>query len=109
MAIRIEPKLDNTEELLAQILRVILKDEQRVAFLCPAGRAAALLARLRVMTSRKRKVMAAKGLKAKQFRTRASVHAETHNGIRHDCIVMWRETNDSTFMSEVFEDLMSNG
>lgn len=84
-----EPVLDDTNRLLYQVLTVVLKDE-RACFLCPAGDSEPLIQRLRMQLSRQRTRMRNRGKPIQEFQLHSSVHPETHNGIRHDAIVMWR-------------------
>lgn len=110
MAIRINPNLARTEELVTEILRVALSaDNPRVAFLCPAGESEAILGRIRVYISRSRKQLQQKGKRVKQFKLRSTVHPETHGGKRHDCVVLWRQTSEVNQMTEMLEDILSNG
>lgn len=108
MAIRISPPLDDTKELLTQVMTHVL-DNQRVAFCVPAGRSRNVLARIRVMISRKRALLEARGIPPKRFTLHSSVHPETHNGVRKECIVMWRTVSDSHVLTEKLEDLLGNG
>lgn len=92
MTTRIDkPVLENTNQLLFQVLKLVLADE-RVAFLCPAGDGEAVIQRLRMQLSRQRQRMRAKGKPIQEFVLCASSHPETHgpNYTRHDCVVMWR-------------------
>jgi hypothetical protein len=111
MAIRINPDLNNTEEVLTELLKGIMSGDgnNRVMLLVPANGAFHMCARIRTQISRKRKKLEKKGVKPKRFTLRSTVHPETHNGIRHDCIVFWREINDSHTLTEILEDLLSNG
>jgi len=110
MAVRINnPSLDNTNQLLSEILRVVLVDDSRVMFLCPHGQGENVVARLRVMISRKRKELDRKGRRAKQFRLRDTVHCETHNGKLMDAVVMWKDITSQHQMMEELEGMLSNG
>lgn len=100
-----EPSLDNTKKLLGEVLVPMIRDDKRVLFLCPAGEGEAILQRLRVMISRERGQMRANKRKPKQFRFRATIHPETHNGIRYDACVCWKQVSDSTMMLEILEDI----
>jgi hypothetical protein len=104
-----EPALDKTERLLEQILLPILTQEARVRFLCDAGDGNNVAARVRVMLSRKRKQLQAKGKKLNHFRLHSSIHTETHGGKRFDCLIMWRTVNENHIMTQELEDLLSNG
>jgi hypothetical protein len=105
MAIRIEaPRLDDTEELLVQILTVVLPGN-RVAFLCPAGSAEAMLSRIRVGISRRRKKLEHDGRPYRRFKLRQSVHKETHEGIRYDCIILWTQQSRVQQFHEIAEGL----
>lgn len=110
MAIRIDrPNLQDTEQLLVQILPHVVQSDSRVAFLCPAGDAKNMLARIRVMLSRKRKKLNARGRRAKIFTLRSTIHPETHQGIRYDCIVVWRQDSLFNSLSQDLEDLLQHG
>jgi hypothetical protein len=102
-----EPKLDHTEKLLEQILVPILLKDARVRFLCPAGEAEAIAQRLRVMLSRSRAKLRSKGKKPRIFRLHSSVHRETHDGHRFDCLIMWQSTTDTHLMSQDLEDVLT--
>jgi hypothetical protein len=108
MDVRINPTLNNTEELLGQILQVVLPSEDRVVFLCPAGQADKILARVRVMVTRKRESVTRKGKKPKRFTLRSIVTPLTHEGKRCEQITIWRQVKDLDWMAEQLEDLMSN-
>ena len=110
MAVRLDsPPLDNTEKLLGEILKVILVQDKRVIFLCDHGQGEAVVARIRVMISRKRKDLERKGKRAKQFRLRDTVHRETHSGRRYDAVVLWRDITNQHIMREELEGMLSNG
>lgn len=101
-----EPKLDKTEKLLEQILLPIVTQDARVRFLCPAGEAEAIAQRLRVMLSRKRKALEHAGKKLRRFRLHSSIHRETHDGYRVDCLIMWQSISDNHLMAQDLEDLL---
>lgn len=101
-----KPALDKTEKLLEQILIPILKEDARVRFLCPPGEAEAIAQRLRVMLSRSRKRLEQRNKKPRRFRLHSSVHKETHEGKRYDCLIMWQSTSDLHFMTQDLEDVL---
>jgi hypothetical protein len=101
-----EPKLDKTEELLEQILVPIIKDDARVRFLCPAGSGGAIVQRLRVMISRKRKDLERKNQRTRRFKLHSSIHSETHNGERFDCAVLWQSITELHHMTQDLEDVL---
>jgi len=110
MAIRIDnPPLDDTNKLLGEILKVVLGDDSRVMFLVPYGQGENVVARLRVMISRKRNELQRKGKRVKQFRLRDTVHPETHGGKRMDAVVIWRDITTQHQMKEELERMLSNG
>ncbi len=110
MTLRIsEPNLWNTEVLLGQVLVPIFGDAGRVAFLCDPGTGKSIVQRMRMMMSRKRKNLRVNGRKVKQFRLHCSVHPETHEGKRHDCVVLWKSISETHLMSEDLEDVLCNG
>lgn len=107
MTIRLhEPNLYHTETLLQQVLGVVLRDDQRVAFLCDSGSGRDVIQRLRVMMSRRRKSLIARGKKVRKFRLHATVHPETRDGKRHDCVVMWKQVDELHSMTEDLEDML---
>lgn len=101
-----EPALDSTEKLLEQILIPILKQDARVRFLCPAGEAVNIAQRLRVMLSRTRKKLERAGRSPRRFRLHSTIHKETHEGIRYDCLIMWQSISDVHLMTQDLEDLL---
>jgi hypothetical protein len=106
VATRITPPLNDTKQLVGQILTHVLQG-QRVAFIVPAGQAKNYLARIRTMISRKRKALEKRGTQPKRFTLHDSIHTETHGGTRYECIVMWRSVSDSHMMTEQLEDLLN--
>ena len=102
-----EPALDRTETLLEQILIPILKEDARVRFLCPPSEAAPIAQRLRVMLSRKRRALEAKGKRPQRFRLHSSIHTETHEGKRYDCLIMWRSVSELHLMTQDLEDVLT--
>lgn len=107
MAIRIaEPNVYHTEGLLTQILPPLLREGERVSFLCEPGTGRLIVARVRVKISRKRGEMEAKGKKPKRFRLGSTIHPETHEGKRYDCVVFWVAIHEHHIMSEMLEDIM---
>jgi hypothetical protein len=108
MAVRITPPLDKTEAMLTDILTVIMSGD-RAAFIVPSGAGELILARIRTMISRKRRRLKSMGKKVKYFTLQASIHPETHDGKRMDCIIVWRQVTVTHSMSEQLEDLLANG
>lgn len=104
-----EPALDKTEKLLEQVLLPILTQGARVRFLCLPSAGEPIVQRLRVMISRKRKEMERKGRKPKRFRLHSSVHPETHEGKRFDCVVLWKSVSEVHVMTQELEDMLSHG
>ena len=104
-----QPRLDHTEKLLEQILVPLIKQEARVRFLCPASEGAAVAQRIRVMISRNRKKLIAKGKKPRRFRLHSAIYPHTEGGIRFDCVIMWQSVNDVHMMTQDLEDLLTNG
>lgn len=110
MAIRLTPNLSDTEELLGQILTHVIPDPMaRVSFLVPAGQGFNVCARIRTMISRKRKKISNEGKRPKRFQLNSSVHPETHEGMRMECVVIWQRINDSHGMLETVEEMLANG
>lgn len=107
MAIRIaEPALDDTRQLLVQVLGHV-QAGSRVAFLVDAGKGRDVVARLRTMISRQRGRLVAHGRRPKRFTLHSSIHPETHQGKRHDCIVLWKTVGDSHMLTETLEDILA--
>lgn len=102
-----EPALDKTEQLLEQILFPILKENARVRFLCPPGEGGPIAQRVRVMLSRKRKALEQKNRKPQRFRLHSSIHTETHEGRRYDCLIMWRSVSELHLMTQDLEDVLT--
>lgn len=110
MAIRITNPADDTEKLLEQVLLPMTQDPSvRVAFLCESGMGEAVLQRLRVMISRKRAKLLNRGKAPKKFRLRSTVHTETYEGKRFDCVVCWKQITDVHVMSEQLEGILAHG
>ena len=110
MARRLTPQdLDNTEVLLGEILSVVLPTDERISFLVPSGRAKDYIARIRVKMSRTRAKLARQKRKLRRFQLNSTVHPETYDGKRFDCIVMWKHVLDSHIVAEKLEDLLANG
>lgn len=101
-----DPNLDDTQALLEQVLPHIMRDE-RVAFVVPAGTATRLLNRVRVMLSRRRKALQRRGKNPKQFLLCSSVHPETHDGIRMECVVLWQTITERNQMTELLQDVLA--
>jgi hypothetical protein len=102
-----DPQLGHTEKLLEQILIPILQRDARVRFLCPPGEGEAIAQRIRVMLSRKRKGLERQNKKPRRFRLHSSIHKETHDGVRKDCLIMWQSTSDLHLMTQDLEDVLT--
>lgn len=111
MTVRLkDPPIYNTEKLLEEILKVILaKEGERVLFLCPPSQGEAIVQRIRVMISRNRKSLIAKGKRPKRFQLKSSFHYETHNSKRWQACVLWVYTSDQNQMLQTLEGLLSDG
>jgi hypothetical protein len=106
MVIRVEPDLSDTNEILKTILPPALNGE-RVSFLVGAGQSFHVLARIRTQISRKRTSMRNRGVKPKLFNLMSTVHRETHDGTRYDCIIVWIEVRESHVLGEALDDLLA--
>jgi hypothetical protein len=95
----------NTQQLLAAIL-IQVREDKRVSFLCAAGNGGAVMQRIRVALSRVRKTMEEDAIPIGMFTLRNSIHPETHESRRYDCVVVWRERNDRHETLESLEDLL---
>lgn len=111
MTIRlVDPPIDNTGALLAEVLKITLGQRLPVLFLCPAGESEALLARLRMKLSRERHKAESKGKRITRFQLRSTVHPETHGGVRYDAIVCWTARSQyQQALSEVEQLLVETG
>lgn len=110
MAVRLSnPPIDNTEKLLETVLKVILMEQERVIFLVDPGTGEAVVQRLRVMISRKRKDLLRKGKRVKRFKMRDAVYPETHAGRRFDACVIWQDSSERHRMQEDLERMLANG
>lgn len=105
MATRISPDLENTEAILKAFLPLVLSGE-RVSFLVDPGQSFHVMARIRTMISRKRKALRSKNNKPRLFTLIHTVHKETHEGMRKECIVLWIEFRDSHMLGEMLDDLL---
>lgn len=108
MTTRIDPTLTDTEEILGEILKVILSGDERASILVPAGKSFHMCARIRTMISRRRAKLLREGKNPRRFKLNSTVHTETHDGKRMECIVFWQEQNDTHFLTQVAEDLLNN-
>lgn len=110
MAVRLkDPPLEDTKRLLELVLLAVVQKDSRALFLTPPGEGEAVLQRLRVMISRKRKELEAEGKRPKRFRLRSTVHPETHEGKRYDACVVWKQVSESNIMSEELGRILSHG
>lgn len=109
MAIRVEPDIADTDDIIAKVLVVVLGGDgtNRVSFLVPAGTGENVCARVRTAISRLRKRLSERKRNPKRFILHSSIHPETHEGRRMDCIVMWKHHSDSTILLEAAEELMA--
>lgn len=105
----VDPPLNDTEKLLAEVLKVILQPDGRVLFLCESGHGPRIVQRLRVAISRTRNKLAEKNVRSQKFRLRATFHPETHDGKRLQACVLWRQVTDSNLMLQDLEGLMAHG
>ena len=109
MTIRLaEPSLDNTNKLLAEVLTHVLQDHY-VLFLVDAGEGRNVVNRLRMQLSRQRKKLRDRGKKFKQFTLHSTIHPETHDGVRFDAIVMWKQQSLSQIAAQDIENLLADG
>lgn len=106
----VNPPIDDTEQLLGLVLGTLLADASgRVLFICPPSQGAAIVQRLRVAISRNRQRLLAKKIRPRRFRLRATIHPETHDGIRCDACVLWLEVSEQNLMLQDLEGLMTHG
>ncbi len=102
------PPLDSTQKLVYAVLEPILTTAKHIQFLAPAGEGDSIAQRMRVMISRKRKKLDAKGGKPKRFMLRSDIYNYTERGTgkRFDCVVMWVEMRGTDHMTQDLEDLL---
>lgn len=94
----------DTRLLLGNILAHLNQDEW-VSFLTPAGEGAATIQRVRMLLSRVRKKMEAKGMPRKHFKMRQEIYPFTENGIRYDCVLVYRTKNRQHRIMEQLEEM----
>lgn len=111
MTIRLnDPDLENTDKLIQQLLSLTRGTDARVEFLVPPGQARKVIARIRVMISRRRTVMAKRGKKIRRFRLNTEVYPWSDlTGNRREAIVAWESYGETHLYSEILEDLLTNG
>ena len=104
---RFEGNVDDTEALLAFIL-THLKVDDRVSFICPAGKGKAYMSRVRAMLSRVRKRLEQKGKLRQHFYMLSDVVPWTLEGKRYDCVFVHRKVTDAQKMLENFESMIGH-
>lgn len=97
--------LDNTRVLMSRIVPV-MKQGERVMFLCASSAGEDMVARIRVMMSRARKKLRQKNKKLIHFKLHHSVCPWTEDGKRHDAVFMWTSRSMIHEHSEMLEDLL---
>jgi hypothetical protein len=105
----ITPPIDNTEKLVEQVLLATVQLNSRIKFLVPAGESRLVIARIRTMMSRRRNKLRQHEKRVKYFRLNSTVHRETHDGQRFDCIVMWREVTKNQEFRQIITEVEANG
>jgi hypothetical protein len=86
----------------------VLRD-QYVLFLVPAGEGRNYTNRLRMQLSRQRQKLREQGKRFKQFTLHSTLHPETHDGIRFDAIVMWKQQSLSQLAEQDIENILTGG
>lgn len=94
----------DTKLLLGNILAHLNQDE-KVSFLTPAGEGAATIQRVRMLLSRVRKKMEAKGMPRKHFKMMQEIYPFTESGVRHDCVLVYRIKNRNHRIMEQLEEM----
>ena len=108
MAKRLDSIPDQTKPLVGLLIRETSQPDSRVSFLVAAGDGKNIMQRVRVFISRGRKRMARAGKKQRLFSLHHTIHPETHNGKRMDCVVIWQTRGLRHEMREHLEDLLAN-
>lgn len=104
-----EPALDSTKELVQQVL-IITSQGNHALFLTDPGSGNNVVARIRVMISRKREEAKRRRIRMRYFKIHHSVMRWTElDGTRKDCIIMWESRNDRHLVAELIEDLGVKG
>lgn len=98
-----------TRQLLGLVLAELNVDN-RVKFYTSRGKGKPTVQCLRVMLSRVRAQLEAKGIRRKQFRLQADVFPWTErDGTRKDCVILSRHRTTEHEILETLEDLMTHG
>lgn len=98
-----------TRKLLEAVLEN-LNEDKRVRFFVTRGKGGPTVQCLRVMLSRVRKKLEAKGIRRKHFRLHSEVFPSTElTGARRDCVILTRSRTDDHELLETLEDMISNG
>lgn len=106
MAIRIDDlPIDDTRALMARIMPLV-KQGERVLFLCPKQEGENIVQRIRVMMSRVRKKLRNQNKKIQHFKVHHTVHPHTEDGHRFDAVVIWSTRSESHEHAEMLEDLL---
>lgn len=105
----ITPPTEDTEKLVEQVLLATRIHGERVKFLVPPGQARLVIARIRTMMSRRRAKLKKRDKLVKYFRLNSTVHRETHEGQRFDCIVMWQEVTKNQEFRQIISEVEANG
>jgi hypothetical protein len=105
MSTRLNPDVYlDTKQLLGNLLAHLNQDE-RVSFLTPAGEGATAMQRARMMLSRVRKKMEAKGMNRQHFRMLQEIYPYTENGVRYDCVLVYRKKDAHHRIMEKIEEM----
>lgn len=100
---RFEGDVDDTEQLLAFVL-THFNSNHRISFICPAGKGAAIMSRLRAKLSRVRKKLKEKGKRQQHFYMLSDVKSWTSlDGKRSDCVFVTKKVTQGQEMLERFE------
>lgn len=86
--ITVHPDLEDTKQIAEMVLTHALKGH-RVRMLVPAGSSRLTCQRVRTLVTRIREKVRTRGKVPDMFKLLSTVHPETHDGHRFDCII-WR-------------------
>lgn len=98
-----------TYDLLCKVL-VLLNDDKRARFIVSRSRGGPTVQCLRVMLSRTRKKLEAKGRRYRHFKMHSEIFPWTEaDGSRKDCVILSRTRNQDHEILEDLEALIDNG
>lgn len=102
--ITVSPDLDDTKQITEMVLTHALKGH-RVRMLVPAGSSRMVCQRVRTLVTRIREKVRNHGQIPQMFKLLSSIHPETHEGIRFDCIIWHVERNTRHKLMSLLEQM----